>query len=53
MACHRSQLPEYAGLAALPDELHSRLWGAQTLYRALSLVNGGRATEEDLFAGMR
>lgn len=53
VACHRSQLPEYERLAALPDELHTRLWGTQTLYRALSLVNGGRAAEDDLFAGLR
>ncbi|NTU80586.1 MAG: hypothetical protein HGA45_14615, partial [Chloroflexales bacterium] len=53
VACHRSQLPEYERLAALPDELHARLWGVQTLYRALSLVSGGRATEDDLFAGLR
>jgi LmbE family N-acetylglucosaminyl deacetylase len=53
VACHRSQLPEYERLAGLPDELHARLWGMQTLYRALSLVNGGRAAEGDLFAGLR
>jgi LmbE family N-acetylglucosaminyl deacetylase len=53
VACHRSQLPEYERLAALPDELHARLWGAQTFYRAMSLVNGGRAAEDDLFAGLR
>lgn len=53
VACHRSQLPEYGRLAALPDELHARLWGRQTLYRALSLVNGGRTTEDDLFVGLR
>lgn len=53
VACHRSQLPEYEWLASLPADLHARLWGTQTLYRALSLVNGGRAIEDDLFAGLR
>ena len=53
VACHRSQLPAYERLAALPDELHARLWGRQTLYRAFSFVGGGRAVEDDLFAGLR
>jgi LmbE family N-acetylglucosaminyl deacetylase len=53
VACHRSQLPTYEQLAALPAALHARLWGVQTLYRAMSLVNGGRAIEDDLFAGLR
>ena len=30
-----------------------RLWGYQRYYRAYSLVNGGRARETDLFAGLR
>jgi LmbE family N-acetylglucosaminyl deacetylase len=53
VACHRSQLPAYAQLAALLDAQHARLWGVQTLYRALSFVNGGREIERDLFAGLR
>lgn len=53
VACHRSQLPDYERLAALPDGLHARLWGRQTLYRALSFAGGGRALEDDLFAGLR
>lgn len=53
VACHRSQLPGYQALRALPAEYHHRLWGTQTYYRAFSLVNGGRAIENDLFAGIR
>jgi hypothetical protein len=28
------------------------LWGQQSFYRTLSLVNGGRARETDLFEGV-
>ncbi len=50
---HRSQLPAYAGLQALPAAVHQELWSQQTFYRAFSLVNGGRGIERDLFAGLR
>jgi LmbE family N-acetylglucosaminyl deacetylase len=53
IACHRSQLPGYQSLLDLPERYHRQLWGSQTLYRAFSLVNNGRATEDDLFAGIR
>lgn len=53
IACHRTQLPGYEALRALPDEAHKNLWGMQTYYRAFSLVNGGRQIEDDLFAGLR
>ncbi len=53
VACHRSQLPGYQALKDLPPEHHRNLWGQQTFYRAFSLVNGGRAVESDLFAGLR
>jgi LmbE family N-acetylglucosaminyl deacetylase len=53
IACHRSQLPGHLKLKALPDEVHAPLEAKQTYYRALSLVNGGRAVEDDLFAGLR
>jgi hypothetical protein len=43
----------YARLKDLAPEHHEALWGTQEFYRALSLVNGGRATEDDLFAGLR
>lgn len=50
-ACHRSQLPSL--LYSLTEEQHRRLWGVRTFYRVLSLVNGGQALENDLFAGLR
>jgi LmbE family N-acetylglucosaminyl deacetylase len=50
--CHRSQLPNLQSLAALPEEIHRPLWGYTPFYRVLSLVNGGRAVEDDLFAGI-
>lgn len=53
IACHRSQLPGYSALAALPEERHRLLWGVQEFYRAFSLVSGGRAEEGDVFAGLR
>jgi LmbE family N-acetylglucosaminyl deacetylase len=53
IACHRSQLPGYDALTRLPDDIHKYLWGVQEFYRAFSLVNVGRAVEDDLFAGLR
>jgi LmbE family N-acetylglucosaminyl deacetylase len=53
IACHRSQIGSYAHLTKLEPEDHETLWGAQSFYRALSLVNGGRALEDDLFQGLR
>jgi LmbE family N-acetylglucosaminyl deacetylase len=51
--CHESQMAAYGPLAHLAEEHHRGLWGVQEFYRALSLVNGGRARETDLFAGLR
>jgi LmbE family N-acetylglucosaminyl deacetylase len=53
VCCHESQVANYAHLANLAPEHHEALWGAQEFYRAFSLVNGGRAPETDLFAGLR
>jgi LmbE family N-acetylglucosaminyl deacetylase len=53
IACHRTQLPNYAALRAMPESSHAALWGEQTFYRAFSLVNGGRTIERDLFEGLR
>jgi hypothetical protein len=53
VACHRSQLPGYQRLKELPPEQHHALWGSQGFYRVFSTVNGGRAIEHDLFAGLR
>ena len=43
----------YGPLAALSEEHHKGLWGTQEFYRAMSLVNGGREQETDLFEGLR
>ena len=53
VGCHQSQMASYAGLAELTAETHEYLWGHQHYYRALSLVNGGRKLETDLFEGLR
>jgi hypothetical protein len=51
--CHRTQLPGYEALTRLTEDQHRKLWGRPGYYRALSLVNGGRAVETDLFDGLR
>jgi LmbE family N-acetylglucosaminyl deacetylase len=53
ISCHQSQLPGYQALRDLPQEKYRSLWDNQSFYRAFSLVNGGRAEEHDLFAGLR
>jgi LmbE family N-acetylglucosaminyl deacetylase len=53
VSCHRTQLPGYQALMDLPKEQHAKLWGAQTYYRAFSLVNVRARREEDLFEGLR
>ena len=50
--CHASQTSAYQGLLDLSSHTLEQLWGQQSLYRALSTVNGGRATERDLFEGL-
>jgi LmbE family N-acetylglucosaminyl deacetylase len=51
--CHQTQMSIYKNLAELPPAHHRALWGVQEFYRALSLVNGGRTRESDLFEGLR
>lgn len=51
--CHDSQRASFEPLLALPAEQHDAIWGRLTLYRAMSLVNGGRRRETDLFEGLR
>jgi LmbE family N-acetylglucosaminyl deacetylase len=51
--CHESQMVIYGPLANLSEAHHRQLWGKQELYRAMSLVNGGREREHDLFQGLR
>ncbi len=53
VSCHESQVAAYAKLKELSEASHEALWGWQSFYRALSLVNGGRERETDLFAGLR
>lgn len=53
VACHKSQLTAYGQLEHLSPEHHKALWGTQEYYRVLSLVNGGRTRETDLFEGLR
>lgn len=51
--CHESQMAIYGPLGELSADHHRGLWGTQEFYRAMSLVNGGRQREADLFAGLR
>lgn len=53
LQCHESQMAVYASLGRLSEERLRSLWGSQEFYRAMSLVNGGRERERDLFAGLR
>lgn len=50
---YKTQLPGYPGLADVSDEQHESLWGLQRYYRVFSSVNGRRASETDLFEGLR
>jgi LmbE family N-acetylglucosaminyl deacetylase len=51
--CHQSQLPSIQDLLDLPLDVQKPFWAVQTLYRALSFVNGGRRIETDIFEGIR
>jgi LmbE family N-acetylglucosaminyl deacetylase len=53
VSCHQTQIASYERLAGFAPEHHAALWGTQEFYRVFSLVNGGRAPETDLFAGLR
>ncbi len=51
---HRTQLPQYERLLALPEAKHAAMWGRNLYYRAFSSVDcGDDAVESDLFAGLR
>jgi LmbE family N-acetylglucosaminyl deacetylase len=52
ITCHESQMAIYAQLEHLPAEDREALLSAQSYYRVFSRVNGGRATETDLFEGI-
>jgi LmbE family N-acetylglucosaminyl deacetylase len=51
--CHASQTRVYEALRSLPPERRAGMWRTQPFYRTLSLVNGGRTRETDLFEGLR
>jgi LmbE family N-acetylglucosaminyl deacetylase len=51
--CHQSQLPGFAAVLELPRETLLTFWGEGAFVRLLSLVNGGRAIERDLFEGLK
>lgn len=51
--CHQSQITGYSRLRELSPADQAALWNRQTFYRVQSLVNGGRASERDLFEGLR
>jgi LmbE family N-acetylglucosaminyl deacetylase len=53
VSCHVSQMSVYEKLKNLSPQGHEALWGSRALYRAYSLVNGGRRNESDLFEGLR
>lgn len=53
VSCHVSQVSAYEKFAELSPEAHEALWGCRRMYRAYSLVNGGRQPESDLFEGLR
>ncbi|MGH2558724.1 MAG: PIG-L family deacetylase [Thermomicrobiales bacterium] len=50
---HTSQLSTLSTLDDVSEADHRRIWCAHAFYRVFSLVNGGRAVEDDLFAGLR
>ena len=53
VSCHDSQMVGFEKLKTLDPGQHQALWGRQSFYRALSMVNGGRTRENDLFEGLR
>ncbi|HLQ65968.1 MAG TPA: PIG-L family deacetylase [Candidatus Limnocylindrales bacterium] len=53
VTCHDSQIGGYEKLRDLEPAHHEALWGRLEFYRALSVVNGGRRVETDLFEGLR
>ena len=51
--CHKTQMSIYRNVASLTEDDQKVIWGTGELYRVFSLVNSGRATEHDLFEGLR
>ena len=52
VSCHETQLAVYGRLCELTPDEHEARWGSAAFYRVFSRVNGGRACETDLFAGI-
>jgi LmbE family N-acetylglucosaminyl deacetylase len=50
--CHKTQMSIYRNLENLTEEQHKSFWGVQEYYRVVSLINGGRKLETDLFEGI-
>lgn len=53
IAFHRSQIPNYDEMRQNHEPTLRQVWATQSLYRAYSLVNGGRTVENDIFDGVR
>jgi LmbE family N-acetylglucosaminyl deacetylase len=53
VACHRSQLPNFAHLSSMTPSEQRHLWGVNEYRRVFSTVDVGVALEDDLFAGIR
>jgi LmbE family N-acetylglucosaminyl deacetylase len=54
ICCHTSQLPSLGDIDRLPlDVWEELLINQNSFYRVYSLVNSGRAVEDDLFTGLR
>ena len=51
--CHKTQMSIYKNVASLTEDDQKVIWGTGEFYRVFSLVNNGRATETDLFEGLR
>ncbi len=53
VCCHKTQMSIFEKLGKLPEASQRELWGRFEFYRAMSLVNGGRSKETDMFEGLR
>lgn len=53
VACHLSQLPNFAHLATMSETSQRALWGTNEYIRAFSIVPTATGLEADLFAGLR
>ncbi len=49
--CHKTQMSIYKNVSSLTEDDQKVIWGTGEFYRVFSLVNGGRASEHDLFEG--